>query len=325
MRARAEVVLHESASPTALLATARAALRRCEIPHALHYESDQQAALWQAVHRAHSPWIRDDVCRRFYQSALESVAGRIQGEPCVLSLGCGTGEKDALLLEALNRNGTCARYRAHDVSRALALEAAARCQPLALEILPPVVAALPLDAALRQVLLNGFPASTPRWTLMFGLSPNFEPADFFAGVVCMAETGAVLLSANLAPGVDYPAGVAAILSQYDNPETRAWLMGTLIGLGFSAADGVLIFHVSEPDTRLGIRGIDVRFVLSRARKLTVLGERLQLAAGDALRVFYSYRYTAALMASCLHQHGLALEQEWISPMADEGLFLVRKQ
>ena len=324
MRAPPPVVLHESAHPSALLAGARAALRRHEIPHALHYESDRQAALWQAVHRAHSPWIRDDRCRHFYQSALEAVSSRITGELGMLSLGCGTGEKDALLLEALSRNGTHVCYRAHDVSRALALESAARCQPLALEILPPVVAALPLDSSLRQVLLKGFPAGTPMLTLMFGLSPNFEPADFFDGVVCMAEIGPVLLSANLAHRVDYPAGVAAVLPQYDNPETRAWLMGTLTGLGLSAADGALIFHVSEPDTRLGVRGIDVRFVLSRARELTVLGERLQLAAGEALRVFYSYRYTAAIMGSCLQQHGLVLEQEWISPMADEGLFLVRK-
>ncbi len=325
MSAPPQVVLHESASPGALLAGARAALRRHEIPHALHYESDGQAALWQAVHRAHSPWIRDDRCRRFYRSTLEAVSGRIKGGMGVLSLGCGTGEKDALLLEALSRNRTRVRYRPHDVSRALVMEACTRCQPLVLEVLPPVVAALPLDSSLRQMLLNGFPAGTPVLTLMFGLSPNFEPADFFAEVVGMAESGPVLLSANLAPGADYPAGVVAVLPQYDNPETRAWLMGTLTGLDFSADDGALIFQVSEPDTRWGIRGIDVRFVLSRARELTVLGERLQLAAGDTLRAFYSYRYTAALMASCLQRNGLVLEQEWISPMADEGLFLVRKR
>ena len=321
----AEIILHESASPAALLAAARAALRRREIPHALHYESDHQAALWQAVHRAHSPWIRDEACRQFYRSTLETVARRFTSEMGVLSLGCGTGEKDALLLDALLRVGARPRYRAHDVSRSLVMEASERCRSLASEVLRPVVAALPPDAGMRQMLFNGFPRSAPMLTLMFGLSPNFEPADFFAGVACIAEAGAVLLSANLAAGADYSAGVAAVLPQYDNPETRAWLMSTMAALGFSAEDGALVFRVSEPDSQLGVRGIDVRFELSRSRELTVLGERFSLVASDTLRVFYSYRYTATLMETCLRNHGLALEQTWISPAADEGIFLVRKQ
>jgi hypothetical protein len=327
MSSNAEVLIHESARPEALRAAARGALRRREVPHALLYQSDAQAARWLAVHRAYSPWVRDERCRRFYRDAFADLAGRFSERALgVLSLGCGSGEKDALLLQALRAAGASACYRPHDVSPALARAAAAAARPLAAQVLAPVVAALEgePDPALRRMLSGGFDPAAPRLTLMLGLSPNFLPAEFFPCVAAMAESGAVLVSANLAPGADYAAGLAAVLPQYDNPLTREWLAGALAELGLRPEDGTLAFGLSAPEEFTGARSIVATCQLARDRELAILGERWTWRAGEVVRVFFSFRYTPALMAGALRRHGLWLEAQWLSPTEDEGLFLARR-
>ncbi len=322
----AEVIIHESAEPRALLAAARAALRRREIPAALHYESEAQAALWLAVHKAHSPWIRDERCRALYRTAFGDLAGQFKMRAVgVLSLGCGSGEKDALLLGALREAEAKACYRSHDVSRALALAAYERCAALTNETLAPMVAALPPDAALRAALVDGFNLGAPVLTLMLGLSPNFEPAEFFSAVKIMSAAGPVLLSANLAPEEerDYAAAVAAVLPQYNNPETRAWLLSTLSGIGLAPEDGTLVFRPGGPDAEFGVCCIEARFEMTRRRELMACGEQLLLEPRDSMRVFFSYRYTPALMEASLRRCGLALAKSWLSSAGDEGLFLVQ--
>jgi SAM-dependent methyltransferase len=291
----------------------------------LLYQSDAQAVRWLAVHQACSPWVRDERCRRFYRDAFAELAARFAGrELGVLSLGCGSGEKDALLLAALRNAGASARYRPHDVSPALARAAAAAAQPFATGVLTPVVAALGTDPALRRMFTGGFDPAAPLLTLMLGLSPNFLPAEFFACVAAMAESGAVLLSANLAPGADYAAGLAAVLPQYDNSLTREWLEGALAELGLQPEHGTLAFGLSAPEELTGARSIVATCQLARDRELAILGERWTWRAGEVVRVFFSFRYTPALMAGALRRHGLRLEAQWLSPTEDEGLFLARR-
>ena len=137
--------------------------------------------------------------------------------------------------------------------------------------------------------------------------------------------GPVLLSANLAPGADYAAGLAAVLPQYDNAPTREWLSGTLSDLGFSATDGALEFSVGADEESPDVRCIEASFRFTHDRELEILGERLAFRAGGRLRVFYSYRYTPALLAAALERHGLRLDSQWISAAGDEGLFLAMRR
>ena len=53
----------------------------------------------------------------------------------------------------------------------------------------------------------------------------------------------LLFSANLAPGKNYAAGMKKILPQYDNAQTRDWLMTFLLDLGIEKCDGELRFEI----------------------------------------------------------------------------------
>ena len=54
------------------------------------------------------------------------------------------------------------------------------------------------------------------------------------------------------------------------------------------------------------------------------GQRFKFAKGKKLRLFYSYRYTPALMRRLLAGQGIGIVQEWITKSEEEGVFLARK-
>ena len=70
--------------------------------------------------------------------------------------------------------------------------------------------------------------------------PNFEPQVILPRLAGMIRPeDYLLLSANLAPGADYAAGVQRILPLYDNTLTREWLMTFLLDLGVEMGLGFL--------------------------------------------------------------------------------------
>jgi L-histidine Nalpha-methyltransferase len=118
--------------------------------------------------------------------------------------------------------------------------------------------------------------------------------------------------------------VKKILPQYDNPLTRDWLLTFLRDLGVEQRDGDLRFDVEE-DGGSGLKRVTARFHFSHSRRILVDGEAFEFHAGDVIRLFYSYRYTPALVRSLLGQHELNVSGEWISKSAEEGVFLVARE
>jgi len=114
-----------------------------------------------------------------------------------------------------------------------------------------------------------------------------------------------------------------ILPQYDNPLTRDWLTAFLFDLGVEARDGKLIFSIETGG--LGLRRIVARFHFHRARTIKAAGREFSFARGEAIRLFFSYRFTPARAARLLARHGLQVCNQWISPSAEEGVFLCRRK
>jgi len=132
----------------------------------------------------------------------------------------------------------------------------------------------------------------------------------------------LLLSANLAPGPNYAAGVQRILSLYDNGLTRDWLITFLLDLGFEKDDGEVRFAIEDSAEDSGLSRVVSRFLFTRPCEITMDSERFKFRPGDSIRLFYSYRHTPALVRSMLAPHGLEVRQEWITQSEEEGLFLV---
>jgi uncharacterized SAM-dependent methyltransferase len=164
---------------------------------------------------------------------------------------------------------------------------------------------------------------TSRLIAFFGMLPNFEPEIILRRLSALLAPGdALLLSANLAPGPDYAAGVRRILPLYDNALTRDWLITFLLDLGVETEDGEVRFAIEDGAEGSGLMRVVGRFQFNRASDITVDSERFEFRPGDSIRLFFSYRHTPALVRASLAREGLEVRREWITQSKEEGLFLV---
>jgi uncharacterized SAM-dependent methyltransferase len=316
------VAIHESQSPESVRRDLLASLRTRQVNHKFHYDSVKQTNKWLALHQVYSPSRNDADCAATYDRAFAEATRQIKAARVhVVGLGCGGGQKDARLLKRLKARGGAVSYTPADVSVAMTLVA----REAALAVVPekncfPLVCDLATTEGLSSVLATHHAPRTARLITFFGMIPNFEPDAILpklAGLVRRPDT--LLFSANLAPGPDYAAGVEKILPQYDNALMREWLLTFLLDLGVEREDGVVRFTVEQG--RLGLKRVVARFHFRRARRVEVEGELFRFKAGEAVQLFFSYRYTPELVRAKLATHGLKVREEWITKSGEEGVFL----
>jgi uncharacterized SAM-dependent methyltransferase len=322
----AQVRIHSSQFPERVQRDLLESLRTRQVNHKFHYDSIKQTNKWLALHDAYSPFRTDPDCVAIYQRSFEQVTKPLSGSVHVVGLGCGGGRKDTLLLKLLSKSNTELYYTPSDVSVAMVLVARqaalevvdeARCFPLVCDL----VTAEDLAGLLRQ-----FPGSTTkRLITFFGMLPNFELNLILPRLAAMLEAeDRLLVSANLAPGSDYGAGMQKILPLYNNELTRDWLLTFLLDLGFERGDGSVRFEIEDDPAGTGLKRIVSNFEVVRSREIKVDSERFEFQKGDTIRLLFSYRHTPAMISSLLPTYGLQVEQEWISKSEEEGVFLVSK-
>ena len=185
----------------------------------------------------------------------------------------------------------------------------------------PVVADLAEAADLPAVFDKIIRPDAARLYTFFGMIPNFEPERILPRLADMIPVGARLLfSANLAPGADYRAGIQRIQPLYDNDLTRDWLLTFLLDLGFEMGDGRLVWQIEgERYVRL-----TAGFELVRDRTVVVSGEQFAFRKGERIRLFFSYRYTPALVDELLKEHGFQVTDRWVTQSEEEGIFLCQR-
>jgi len=334
------VSIHPSQFPWNVRRDLLESLRLRQVNHKFHYDSVKQTAKWLALHEAYSPARTDPDCAKTYTRACEEAVRRISaGQVEVVGLGCGGGKKDGHLLGLMRRAQKDVCYVPCDVSLAMVLEA----RRTVLDTLPgldcrPLVCDLARAADLPEVvekLLGGegeVPGRVPssgrkrvRLFTFFGMIPNFESGAILPLLAELVRpSDYLLLSANLAPGSDYPAGVKKVLPLYDNALTREWLMTFLLDLGIEVTDGELSFEIQEDPTSPAVSRIEASFLFRQGREISVEGERLGFSAGDTIRLFFSGRHTPQLMNSMLAEHGLKVLADWVTQSEEEGVFLVAR-
>ncbi len=325
----ASVRIHCSQFPEAVRKDLVASLRSRRVNHKFHYDSIKQTQKWLNLHQAFSPWRTDPTCSTIYEESYLAAAQRVgAGAVQVIGLGCGGGQKEAALLKVLSKNALM--YIPCDVSTAMVLVA----REAALSVIRedqcfPVVCDLATTddpgSFLTTQSKNSERGHTARILTFFGMMPNFEPSVILPALTQLTKPGDVLLvSANLAPGADYGAGVERILPLYDNELTRDWLMSFLLDLGVEKTDGALRFRIEEVAEPCTLKRIIAEFHFNRERQFQLDAERFEFRSGDSIRLFFSYRHTPALIRTLLEGYGLEVVDQWITASGEEGVFLVEK-
>ena len=322
------VAIHPSQFPGRVREDLLESLRRRRVNHKFLYDSVRQTQQWLKLHQACSPSRTDPDCAAIHDRSFRAAARRIKaGRVHLLGLGCGGGQKDSRLLKRLRARGRELFYTPCDVSAAMVLTARrAALTAVREQNCLPFVCDLASATGLAECLRSQSPPRASRLVTFFGMIPNFEPQPILrklAGLLCRADL--LLFSANLAPGADYARGMKRILPQYDNPLTRDWLMMFLLDLGIARRDGKLRFSVETGPAPGRLRRVVARFHFNRARQLQLDGERFRFRPRDSIQLFFSYRYTPALVRSLLDSHGLAVLDQWIAASGEEGVFLCRRR
>ncbi len=319
-----DVRVHASQFPANVRETLLEGLRSRRIAAKFLYQSYQQAELWTALHRACSPAWLDPDCAAIYDRGFAAAADLVLERPVhLIALGCGGGEKEARLLRLLAAAGKEISYDPCDVSLPLVLTATQTAKNVCPNLsCQPSVVDLALAGDLPQMFDSTDKSRAMRIVTCFGLLPNFEPENILPKLATLLRAGdLLLLSANLAPGPDYLAGVQRVLPGYDNTETRAWLLAFLFDLGAKPEDGRLDFSIEQASDLYRI-GADFHFL--RQCVLSLHGEQFVFQPKDAIRLFFSYRHTHDRVRRQLRAHGLEVAGEWVTVSEEEGVFLCRK-
>jgi uncharacterized SAM-dependent methyltransferase len=321
----AHVVIHSSQFPENVRRDLLASLRTRKINHKFHYDSVKQTQKWLALHQIYSPSRNDVDCAATYACACVGAAEKIKSKRVhVVGLGCGGGQKDTRLLKLLKSGGKEISYTPCDVSTAMVLVA----RQAALEVLTdkncfPFVYDLATAGNLSEAFRKVGPPQGASLVTFFGMIPNFAPQEILPKLAPLLRPKDYLLfSANLAPGKNYAAGVKEVLPQYDNPPTRDWLLTFLLDLGITRGDGRLQFKIEQGVG--GLKRIAADFAFTRATRVAIELEQFDFRRGESIRLFFSYRYTPALVRKLLGKHGLKVSGEWVTKSGEEGVFLCRK-
>ncbi len=327
------VTIHRSQFPDTVRRDLLESLRTRRVNHKFHYDSIRQTQKWLALHQTYSPAWNDTDCQAVYEKGFKAAAARIAAKSVqVIGLGCGGGQKDMRLLKLLKAHGKEVLYMPCDVSTAMVLTARQTALAVVLEKnCFPFVCDLATADDLRKALVTRHPriaawpprGFTPSLVTFFGMIPNFEPKQVLPKLVSLVRPkDFLLLSANLAPGKNYAAGVKRVLPQYDNPLTRDWLMMFLLDLGVERSDGKLRFKI-ETDSASGLKRIVAKFHFTRPCRIEIENEAFDFRAGEAIRLFFSYRYTPERVQVVLGRYGLEVCGQWMTKSEEEGVFLCR--
>lgn len=336
----AHVAIDSSQFPEAVRRDLLVSLRSRKINHKFHYDSFKQTQKWLALHEAYSPARTDPNCAGIYIEGFAAAVRRLHSSRIhLIGLGCGGGQKDAALMQVLQDAGKEVSYTPSDVSTAMVLVARQTASRVVAEAhCFPVVCDLATAEGLGDIFsrpgggaeeggakdVPGARGAAKIFTF-FGMLPNFEPELILPKLAGLVQPGdCLVLSANLAPGTDYAAGVQRVLPLYDNALTRDWLMTFLWDLGVEKGDGELRFGIEETGGAVSLRRIRADFRFVRERILEVEAERFEFRAGESVRLFFSYRHTPELVRELAEQYGLRVIDQWVTPSQEEGVFLAQR-
>ena len=335
--------VHESAGLSQQIDLLNRQLRHHRLPGWWLYHSAAQAQRWIDYHQQFSPSHRQASMQTVHAKAALYAAKMVAQQHStqgihVVGLGCGTGQKDALQLLALQQQHSKAPllYAALDVSHELtvtashaALRAVAKASQQAAH--PLQTHPLVLDFEQQPPLKTWFhtqeeTAQCPHASRLFtchGMLPNLHHSWFLPYLHgLLRPQDALLLSANLTPR-GFATDHASILPQYDNAHARTWLAGACHALGFT-------LECCEISIQAALQGEplaqDSRWqIVAHAKALQPQTLKpfahtvCNLDAGERLQIFHSMRYTLGVLSDLLAKYGLRVKQTFVWEQQEEAV------
>ena len=226
-------------------------------------------------------------------ACMHEVAAAVGPGVHVVEYGSGSGRKTELLLQGVDDP---VAYTPIEISRTTHIE----MLPVCADFTQPVPLPEPARAAARTLVF--FPGST---------LGNFEHDDAVRLLAAMRETmgprGLALV------GIDLHKDPALIEAAYNDSAgvTAAFTLNLLarlnreIGSDFdhSAFSHRAVYSVER-------RRIETDLVSTRAQRVQVAGRAFDFAAGEAIRVEYSHKYTDADLHALAAAAGLRVVERW---------------
>jgi uncharacterized SAM-dependent methyltransferase len=316
------VNLHRSAQPGQLAMALWRCFEQRSIDPKFHYLNPRQSQAWLALHKKYAPFAACATGADVYDSAFNWVAQNLPaGAVELVSLACGGAGKELRLVKRLRSAGRNIFATVSDISVPLVVEGQQTLSAGAwLAEIETVVLDLLEAGDLNRILPADRTRAASRIVTCFGLMPNVDPLVIAARLQSLpAKNDVLLVGANLVPEADYAENTRQILGGYDNAETRGWLSLLLLDAGFDPADGEIVFTVEPCASLPELLQIVARFHLRRERTIQLAGEPLKFSAGENLRLFFSNRFTPALLRRVLAMQKLKILGAWVSAEETEGV------
>lgn len=286
------------------------------LPSRLFYDAEG-SALFEAITRTPEYYLtRTELA--LLGSELPAIAARVGPQAHVVELGSGSGRKTACLLAGLQDP---VAYTPVEISRQALLDS---LHSLTRQI--PGVEMLPVCADFTQPFAIPPPARAARRRLLFfpgSTLGNFEPA---AATALLRGMASLMQPQGLAlVGIDLDQDPSRIQAAYNDADgvTAAFTLNLLRRLNRELGSDFNLegfSHRARYD-RDAMR-IQTDIVSRERQRVHLSGRVFEFAAGDAIGVEYSHKYSRQSLAALAGSAGLEVRDWWQSTAPDFALCLL---
>ncbi|HVR80661.1 MAG TPA: L-histidine N(alpha)-methyltransferase [Luteimonas sp.] len=251
-------------------------------------------------------------------ATMPAIATAVGAHAHVVEYGSGSGRKTMRLLESLDDP---VAYTPIEISRTALVTSVERLAEAF-----PQIEMLPVCADFTQPVPLPEPEREPQHTLVFfpgSTLGNFTNDDAVGLLRSMRETmgprGQALI------GIDLDKDSAVIEAAYNDAAgvTAAFTLNLLARLNREIGSDFDLDGFRHRAVYARERGrIETHLISQRAQTVTVAGRGFEFAAGEAMQVEYSYKYSDAGFAGLAARAGLQVAARWNDPRDWFGLRLL---
>ena len=251
---------------------------------------------------------------------IEQIAAAVGACAHVVEYGSGSGRKTEQLLEGLRDP---VAYTPIEISRGTLLDSTARLSQAF-----PRIEMLPVCADFTRPVELPEPARAPGHTLVFfpgstlGNFTNDEAVKLLGSMrATMGTRGQALI------GIDLDKDTATLEAAYNDAAgvTAQFTLNLLARLNRDIGSDFDLDAFAHRAVYVRERGrIETFLVSQRAQDVAVAGRRFHFAAGDAMQVEYSHKYTDAGFTDLAARAGLRVIDGWNDPRDWFGLRLLER-
>lgn len=238
-----------------------------------------------------------------------------------------TDIKTCFFLNELRRSVPSVFYRPTDISAELVSQAMRSAEGFrTIQTQPGVICDLSAPTIFRDMARLSQQTDAAKGFLFFGINPNFPQAEFFHLLKKALKTSDVLVfSANLTPGNDALAGMKKILPQYDNRETREWLLGFLQQIGIPFDPSGLRMSIEEFHSPTRHFAFVATYHFPHHTVVDLNGEKIRFRKNERLELFRSYRHTPDSLRVFCRKAGISIADICVTLDGQEAAILCTKK